>query len=237
MTRMLALATVLLAIARTAAGQPTAAPASPGESTAAPAAPPPTAETTPPAAEPAPPAETPAAAAPAATPAAPAAAPPESPPAQPAPAVAPAPPPPPPPAATQQQQQRRRPLYTWGSIGTTFAYGQTYGSASFGVGYLMQAGIAPNVEASYVFGNSPTMWALKPGVTWFMPVPRFQPYVGAYYTHWFVNGSLPDENGVGARAGFSLGRMISLGVTYDRALNCEKNCESWSPQVAAGFSM
>ena len=69
----------------------------------------------------------------------------------------------------------------------------------------------------------------------FMPVPVLRPFVGAYYTHWFVN-DLADQNGVGGRVGASFG-PIQLSATYDRALNCETNCDSWSPQVAFGMSL
>jgi hypothetical protein len=101
----------------------------------------------------------------------------------------------------------------------------------------MKNGITPNVEASYMFGNSPTVWALRPGVTWFLPIRVLSPYIGAYYTHWFVSGDQPDQDGVGGRAGFSLGRRISLGVTYDRALDCSSNCDIWTPMVSAGVSL
>ncbi|HZX92998.1 MAG TPA: hypothetical protein VFE90_00670 [Myxococcales bacterium] len=142
------------------------------------------------------------------------------------------------PAATAPAQPKwysGRP-YSWGSVGTTFAYGQTYGSANLGVGWLMRNGIAPNVELGYAFGGSPTMWSLRPGVTWYMPIAAVQPYVGAYYSHWFVGGAAPDQDGIGGRAGFSVGRVLSLGMTYDHALGCNQNCDSWSPQISAGYS-
>ena len=101
----------------------------------------------------------------------------------------------------------------------------------------MLHGIAPNVELGYAFGNSPTLWTLRPGVTWYMPLPIVRPFVGAYYTHWFVGGGLPDQNGIGGRAGLSLGRVITLGVTYDHALGCSQNCDSWTPQISAGLSL
>jgi hypothetical protein len=66
---------------------------------------------------------------------------------------------------------------------------------------------------------------------------RVRPYVGAYYTHWFVSSNRPDQDGVGARAGVSLGPVLSVGVNYDRALGCDSNCDMWTPQIAAGFSM
>ncbi len=126
--------------------------------------------------------------------------------------------------------------YSWASFGTTFAYGQTYANANVGVGWLMRNGIAPNVEVGYAFGNSPTLWTLRPGVTWFMPIPTIHPYVGAYYTRWFVGSGLPDQNGIGGRAGISLGRVLSLGVSYDHALGCDRNCDSWTPTLSAGIS-
>ena len=66
--------------------------------------------------------------------------------AEPAPTPAPAPATSPTPAS----QKRSGRLYSWGSVGTTFAYGQTYGSANLGVGYMfLPSGLAPNVEVGY----------------------------------------------------------------------------------------
>jgi hypothetical protein len=227
MTRMLALAAAIVALApRTidAQTQPaTPAPATAPSAAAPPAAAPQAAPADP--AAPAPQAE-PAPAPPAPTQPAPAAAPPPPPPPQAAAATAPPPKPP----------SRRGTLYTWGSVGTTFAYDNTYASANLGVGYIMKLGITPNVELSYAFGSDPNVWSLRPGVTWFMPVPMLSPYVGAYYARWFVSG-LDDRNGVGGRAGISLGRLLSLGVTYERALDCDRNCDVWSPQISAGLSL
>jgi len=137
--------------------------------------------------------------------------------------------------APQPSQWSGRP-YSWASFGTTFAYGQTYANANVGLGYLMRNGIAPNVEVGYAFGNSPTLWTLRPGVTWFMPIRTISPYIGAYYTRWFVGSGFPDQNGIGGRAGISLGRVLSLGVSYDHALGCDRNCDSWTPTISAGIS-
>ncbi len=141
------------------------------------------------------------------------------------------------PAPAQPQEKWTKKIYPWASVGTTFAYGNTYGSVTAGVAYLRKHGLAPNVELSYNFGADPTLWTLRPGITWFMPVPRLNPYIGAYYTRWFVGSGLPDQNGVGGRAGVSVGKFLSLSVTYDRALNCDRNCDIWTPQVGAGFSL
>jgi hypothetical protein len=162
----------------------------------------------------------------------PAAVPPPPPPA----AQAAPPPAPPPPAKAEAQKQSGGKLYTWGGLGATFAYGQTYGSLTLGAGYLLlRSGIAPNLEASYSFGATPNFWVLRPGVTWYLSVPVVNPYVGAYYATWYpTSGDFSNQNGVGARAGISLKRF-SLGVTYDRALNCSRNCDVVTPIIGASL--
>jgi hypothetical protein len=160
---------------------------------------------------------------------------PPPPPPQPAAQQAPPPPASPPPAKAEPPARTGR-LYTWGGVGATFAYGQTYGNLNLGLGYLLlRSGIAPNVEASYSFGASPTFWVLRPGVTWFMPVRVVNPYLGAYWASWYpTSGDYSNQNGVGLRAGLSL-RRFSVGVTYERALNCSRYCDVVTPIIGASL--
>ena len=249
MTRLLALAAALLALAPKADAQ-SSVPASPPAALPADGAVAPVMPDAPP--QPVAPQEIPAAAttAPAAVPAAapaaaaPAAVPPPPPPAQPAPVAQPASPPPAQsakPAAAAAAPAPQGPsgkLYTWGALGTTFTAGQTYANLTVGAGYLLiRTGLAPNMELSYSFGQTPTIWALRPGVSWYMQIPVLHPYLGAYYARWFVGSGQPDQNAVGARGGISLGRFISLGATYERVLDCSRNCDAWSPVITAGASM
>jgi hypothetical protein len=253
MSRMLALvAAALLALAPAAEaqthGQPV--PASPPAALPADGAVAPVIPDAPP--QPVAPQEIPAAAstAPAAVPAAapaaaaPTTAPPPPPPAQPVPVAQPAPPPPAQSAkpataaAAPAPQGPSGKLYTWGALGTTFTAGETYANLTVGAGYyLIRTGLAPNLELSYSFGQTPTIWALRPGVSWYMQIPVLHPYLGAYYARWLVGNGQPDQNAVGARAGISLGRFISLGATYERVLDCSRNCDAWAPMITAGASM
>jgi hypothetical protein len=137
-------------------------------------------------------------------------------------------------SAAAQPTPERHP-FVWASTGPTFAYGKTYWSLSGGVGYHIRYGLAPNIELSRMFANSPTIWSVRPGVTWFAPLP-FQPYVGAYYMHWFVSGDRADRDGVGARLGLSLIRLVAFEVTYDHALSCSHDCDAWTPEVTARFT-
>ncbi len=137
--------------------------------------------------------------------------------------------------ASATPEPGKRQVYAWASTGPTFAYGETLWSASVGVGYHVQGGLAPNVEVGHTFFNTPTMWILRPGITWFIPIP-FRPYVGGYFVHWFVSGDHPDRTGIGFRAGISLNRIVSLAVTYDHAINCSHDCNAWTPELAAGIA-
>jgi len=251
MLRTVPLALFLLASAQLAAAQvpaaPPPAPPAPIEVAPPPPPPPPPAAPTPIAEPPPPPAPPPAAPPPAYAPPPPqqpAPAQPAPPPQQPAPAAQAAPPPPPPqqappppaPPPAKKEEQKGGRLYAWGGAGATFAYGQTYGNLNIGVGYLLlRSGIAPNVEASYSFGATPDFWVLRPGVTWFLPVSFLNPYIGAYWASWYpTSGDYPNQNGVGARAGVSLKRF-SLGVTYERAFHCSRNCDVVTPIIGASL--
>jgi hypothetical protein len=136
--------------------------------------------------------------------------------------------------SSAQAAPARRQFYVWATTGPTFVYGETFWSASVGAGYQIQGGFAPNIELSHTFFNSPTMWSVRPGVTWFLPV-AFHPYIGAFLMHWFVSGG-PDQSGVGFRAGFSLNRILSFAITYDHAIGCNHNCDAWTPELSAGLA-
>jgi len=98
-------------------------------------------------------------------------------------------------------------------------------------------GFALELEGQYWAGQSPSLGKIAPGITWYAP---FRLYVGAYYARWFVGSGFPDQNAVGARAGYtllSMGRTFAgVGVAYERALSCSSNCDSWWPEASVGVS-
>jgi hypothetical protein len=136
-----------------------------------------------------------------------------------------------------------RRIRIWGTLGATFAYGQSAVSLGAGVGYFVYGGLLPSLEMSVAFGSSPTVFMLKPGLDWFLPVPgRIVPFVGGYYAHWFVSGGYLPQDAWGVRGGFSFAQVgpatLLLGVAYERVFtNCTGTCGYWVPQVAAGFAL
>jgi hypothetical protein len=154
---------------------------------------------------------------------------------------------PPPPGALPPAQQAVpelsvRRLRIWGTLGATFSYGQGAVSLGAGVGYFVYGGLLPSLDLGLAFGSAATVFMLKPGLDWFLPVRGgVVPFVGGYYAHWFVSGGYLPQDAWGARAGFSFASVgpatFLLGVAYERVFtNCSGTCSYWIPQVAAGFA-
>ena len=136
-----------------------------------------------------------------------------------------------------------RRLRLWGTLGATFAYGQGAVSLGAGVGYFVVGGLLPTLDLGFSFGSSATVFMVKPGIDWFLPVPGgVVPFVGGYYAHWFISGGYLPQDAWGARGGFSFASVgpatFLLGIAYERVFtNCTGTCAYWVPQVAAGFAL
>jgi hypothetical protein len=148
-----------------------------------------------------------------------------------------------PPAQQAVPELSVRRLRIWGTLGATLAYGQSAVSLGAGVGYFVHGGLLPSLDVGLAFGSAPTVFMLKPGLDWFLPVRGgVVPFVGGYYAHWFVSGGYLPQDAWGARAGFSFASVgpatFLLGIAYERVFtNCTGTCSYWIPQVAAGFAL
>jgi hypothetical protein len=156
--------------------------------------------------------------------------------------VAPPPTPPPAPTPTPAQaepagQRRESKWRASASIGAGSSYGNTYFLVGARIGRELAAGLALEIDGQYWAGESPSLGKIAPGLTWYSP---FRVYVGAYYARWFVGSGFPDQDAVGGRAGYTLisrGRTFAgVGISYERALDCSNNCDSWWPEASVGVS-
>ncbi len=157
-------------------------------------------------------------------------------------------PPPPPPGALPPAQQAVpewsvRRLRLWGTLGGTVSQGQGALSLGAGVGYFVVGGLLPTLDLSLAVANGGTVFQLKPGLDWFLPVPGgIVPYLGGYWAHAFASGLYLPQDAWGVRGGLSFASVgpatFLVGVAYERVYtNCVGTCGYWVPQVAAGFAL
>jgi hypothetical protein len=94
------------------------------------------------------------------------------------------------------------------------------------------------LDGQYWGGSQPSASRLAGGVNWYAPIP-YRPYLGVYYAHWFVGGTQPDLDALGARAGLTIASSpraaLSAGLVYERTLGCASGCEAWWPELGVGI--
>ncbi len=148
---------------------------------------------------------------------------------------------------------------SWAGAGGTFAEGRTQFSLVAGNTYAFEKSyIAIGGSASYNVmdglgvGLSLEKWSGDgPGITKYSPlvqyvfyqVPRFQPYVGAFYRRTIIEG-LPSINSTGTRAGVMMASgenaYLSFGFVNETYLDCSKSiyrvCSETSPDISVIFA-
>lgn len=162
--------------------------------------------------------------------------------AQPVPVPAPIPVPAPPPRAPTPFDRGRISLGF--GFSTQRSYDQRYYVLGGGFGYYVLRGLEPSVQAVHWFGGEPTVTKLSPALRYvFVGAPvSLKPYVGAFYSHWFLSGDGLDLDTVGGRAGLvsygSGGLVIGLGVVYERVVSdCTEECDEIYPDITLSYSL
>ena len=122
------------------------------------------------------------------------------------------------------------------SAGVGSAFGQTYFPVGVRLGYGIGLGLEADISVEYWTAASPNFAKTSPGLTWYLPVPLLRPYVGGFYSRWFVESGLPNQDSVGVRGGvglFSLGPVwTGVGINYERRLSCSSDCNTWHPEAS-----
>lgn len=112
--------------------------------------------------------------------------------------------------------------------------------ASFG--YFVYKGLETSLDGTVRFGSDlPTTGTLGPGVRYIVwQIPKFHPYAGGFYRHWFVGDGFDDLDSVGARAGAifnSRPLLIEGGIVYESFLNCDgDDCSDVYPEFSFGIT-
>jgi hypothetical protein len=129
--------------------------------------------------------------------------------------------------------------------GTTSAFGHPYYAIGGGVGYFVLDGVELGASGLVQFGSDPSIEKLSPSLRYvaqpLVGKTPIIPYVGAFYTHWFVGGSYSDVDTVGGRLGglYVSGQIVlGLGVAYEKIVSsCMMDCDSVYPDFTISLAL
>lgn len=137
------------------------------------------------------------------------------------------------------------------SGGTVGQFGNSYIVIGGGYGYFVANGLELGLDASFYFGDDPSITTVSPNVRYVIwQLGSVKPYLGAFAIRQFMGEfqgrDLDDIDSVGARGGIVYGSgrtFLTLGVAYAKVLDCEGNdqialdCERVYPEFGFGISM
>ena len=128
--------------------------------------------------------------------------------------------------------------------GTQSTLGVQYIAIGAGVAYYVLDGVELGASGLEEFGSGPNISKLSPSLRYVAQplVGKWPviPYIGTFYTHWFIGGGLPDFDTVGARSGllFLSGSLVlGLGVAVEHQLACTTSCNSIYPDFAISLAL
>jgi hypothetical protein len=129
--------------------------------------------------------------------------------------------------------------------GTQSALGAQYYVLGVGASYFVLDGLALDTLGVVELGGSPFIAKLSPGVRYLAQplVGRWPliPYVGTFYTHWFIGGGYADVNTIGARSGLvyvSGSAVLGLGVAIEHTVStCMTDCNPIYPDITISFAL
>ena len=123
------------------------------------------------------------------------------------------------------------------------AFGHSYFLAGVGVGYYVLDGLEVGLDGTHWFGDDPSISMLSPQVRYVAVPLRWPvlPYVGGFYTHYFIGSPFEDFDTIGARVGLLYhqggGLVVGIGGIAERIISdCNEDCTSIYPELSFGFS-
>jgi hypothetical protein len=129
--------------------------------------------------------------------------------------------------------------------GTTSAFGHPYYAIGAGAGFFVLDGVELGASGLVQFGSDPSIEKLSPSLRYvaqpLVGKTPIIPYVGTFYTHWFVGGGFSDVDTVGGRIGglYVSGNVIlGLGVAYEKIVSqCTMNCDAIYPDLTIALAL
>lgn len=128
--------------------------------------------------------------------------------------------------------------------GSGYAFDNSYLVLGVGASYYLIDGLNIGINAESWSGSDPAITKITPSVQYvFYQVPRFSPYIGAFYRRTYIENR-PDLNSAGGRAGvyIATGRnaFVGVGGVYESYIDCNKavysSCTDTYPELSFTFA-
>ncbi|HEY5949948.1 MAG TPA: hypothetical protein VIV40_30850 [Kofleriaceae bacterium] len=132
-----------------------------------------------------------------------------------------------------------------GGAGTSSALGQRYYGVGASASYFVLDGVAVGLGSQLQWGDGPTITRVTPELRYVVQplVGRWPlvPYVGVFYSHWFVAQHIADVDAIGTRAGLlyvSGSVVLGLGAAYEHLVSdCTEDCSSIYPDITISVAL
>jgi hypothetical protein len=129
-------------------------------------------------------------------------------------------------------------------LSTNVEFNTRYIVFHLGYGFFLLDGWEIGLDSQIWVGTGPFVAQISPQTRYVFDLhPRFAPYVGPFYRHWFIGGGRDDIDSVGGRIGFfsSAGAggalNFGLGLAYEYVLGCQQNCGILYPELQVSLSL
>jgi len=151
--------------------------------------------------------------------------------------------------AHAQDEESESTPWDQGSIGLSIvlasqdAFGDSYIVVGAGVGYYFLPGLEVGLQGVQWFGGDPSVTVVSPELR-YVAVPLgwpLLPYVGGFYTHYFIGDPFADADSVGTRLGLMYhqggGLIVGVGAAFERFVSeCSDDCSTIYPEISVGFT-
>jgi len=129
------------------------------------------------------------------------------------------------------------------ALSTQDSFGDSYFVVGAGAAYFFLPGLAVGLQGVQWFGGDPDVTVVSPDVRYVAVPLRWPllPYVGGFYTHYFIGDPFADADTLGARLGLLYhqggGLVVGVGAAFERFVSdCNDDCSALYPEVSVGFT-